>query len=122
VYCGRILIVKYKDEDAHTVKGLHQGIISESLFYDVQDALNGNKKAERTKIHSPDILPLRGFIRCSKCNRILCGSASKGRNGYYYYYHCSSSCGCRYKAQEVNDIFLDQLKEFTVGTEYAELF
>ena len=122
VYCGKILIVKYKDEEAHTVKGIHEGLIPESLFYDVQDVLNGKKRVEKTKIHSPDMLPLRGFIKCSKCNRILCGSASKGRNGYYHYYHCSSSCGCRYKADEVNKLFVEQLQQYTIREEYAEVF
>ncbi|EHQ26578.1 DNA invertase Pin-like site-specific DNA recombinase [Mucilaginibacter gracilis] len=122
VYCGKILIVKYKDEAAHTVKGLHDGIISESLFYDVQDVLSGKKREEKTKVHSPDMLPLRGFIKCSRCNRILCGSASKGRNGYYYYYHCSSACGCRYKAEEVNKVFDQVIEEFTIQEEYADLF
>lgn len=122
VYCGRILIVGYKDEDAHTVKGLHDGIITESLFYDVQDVLNGNKKAVKAKVHSPEMLPLRGFIRCSKCSRTLCGSASKGRNGYYYYYHCSSACGCRYKAEEVNDLFVSQLTHYNIHPDYAEVF
>lgn len=122
VYCGKILIVKYKDEAEHTVNGLHEGIISESLFYDVQDVLSGKKKIEKTKVLSPDMLPLRGFIRCSKCSRILCGSASKGRNGYYYYYHCSSACGCRYKAEEVNKVFDEVIDEFTINENYAELF
>ncbi|MDB5115486.1 MAG: site-specific recombinase [Mucilaginibacter sp.] len=122
VYCGKILIVKYKDEAAHTVSGLHDGIISETLFYEVQDVLTGKKKVEKTKIHSPDMLPLRGFIKCSKCSRILCGSASKGRNGYYYYYHCSSACGCRYKAEEVNNTFNEVIQQFTIRENYAELF
>ncbi|RWY55396.1 recombinase family protein [Mucilaginibacter gilvus] len=122
VYCGKILIVKYKDEAAHTVNGLHEGIISESLFYDVQDVLSGKKKVEKTKVLSPDMLPLRGFIRCSKCSRVLCGSASKGRNGYYYYYHCSSACGCRYKAEDVNRAFDEVIEEFTIDENYAELF
>ena len=122
VYCGRILIVKHKDEAAHTVKGLHDGIISESLFYDVQDVLSGKKKLEKTKVISPDMLPLRGFIKCSKCNRVLCGSASKGRNGYYYYYHCSSACGCRYKAELVNNLFTDSLQQYIIKPEYTELF
>lgn len=77
VYCGRIFIVKYKDEAAHTVKGLHEGIISQSLFYEVQDVLSDNKKVDKTKVHSPEMLPLRGFIKCSRCSRILYGSASK---------------------------------------------
>lgn len=122
IYCGRIFIVKYKDEAAHTVKGLHEGIISESLFYEVQDVLSGKKKVEKTKVHSPEMLPLRGFIKCSRCNRILCGSASKGRNGYYYYYHCSSACGCRYKAEDVNKVFNDVVQEFTIQEDFAELF
>jgi site-specific DNA recombinase len=121
-FCGKILIVKYKDEAAHTVKGLHDGIISESLFYDVQDVLSGKKREQKTKVHSPDMLPLRGFIKCSRCSRILCGSASKGRNGYYYYYHCSSACGCRYKAEEVNKVFDQVIEEFTIQEEYADLF
>ncbi len=53
---------------------------------------------------------------------MLCWSASKGRNGYYYYYHCSSACGCRYKAEIVNDAFETQLQQFTIKPEYAELF
>jgi site-specific DNA recombinase len=122
VYCGKILIVKYKDEAAHTVKGLHDGVISETLFYDVQDVLNGKKKIEKTKVHSPEMLPLRGFIKCSKCSRVLCGSASKGRNGYYYYYHCSSACGCRYKAEEVNSTFNEIVQQYTIQANYAELF
>jgi len=122
VYCGKILIVKYKDEAAHTVKGLHEGIISESLYYDVQDVLSGKKKPEKTKVVSPEMLPLRGFIKCSKCNRILCGSASKGRNGYYYYYHCSSACGCRFKAEEVNSTFNDIIKQFIIRQDYTEMF
>lgn len=122
VYCGKILISKYKDEETHTVKGLHEAIISETLFYDVQDVIDGKKKVSKGKIHSPDLLPLRGFIRCSRCNRILCGSALKGRNGYYYYYHCSSACGCRYKAEVVNETFEAQLNQFTISSKYADLF
>lgn len=122
VYCGRILITKYKDEEAYTVKGMHESIISESLFNDVQDAINGRKRMAKAKVHSPDFLPLRGFIRCSKCDRMLCGSASKGRNGYYHYYHCSSACGCRYKAELANELFIEGLQEFVVTAELAPLY
>jgi site-specific DNA recombinase len=122
VYCGKILIVRHKDEAEHTVPGLHEAIISESLFYEVQDVLNGKKRVEKTKVHSPDMLPLRGFIKCSRCSRTLCGSASKGRKGYYYYYHCSSACGCRYKAEEVNAVFADQLAEYEVKDKLTTLF
>jgi site-specific DNA recombinase len=40
----------------------------------------------------------------------------------YYYYHCSSACGCRYKAKEVNKMFDQVIQEFTIHEDYAELF
>src|SRR5450432_3711314 len=33
IYCGKIFIPKYKDEESRFVKGLHEPIISESLYY-----------------------------------------------------------------------------------------
>ncbi|HEX8377628.1 MAG TPA: recombinase family protein [Pedobacter sp.] len=113
VYCGKITVPKYKDEDKHLVQGLHHPLISESLFYDVQDAMDGRKRQQGTKVVSIDELPLRGFLLCSKCTRVLTGSASKGRNQYYYYYHCSTKCGCRYKANEVNHVFFEEIRRYT---------
>ncbi|SDF47464.1 hypothetical protein SAMN05216464_118126 [Mucilaginibacter pineti] len=73
-------------------------------------------------VHSPEMLPLRGFIKCSRCSRILCGSASKGRSGYYYNYHCSSDCRRGFKAEDVNKVFNEAVKEFTIQEDFAELF
>ena len=112
VYCGKITVPKYKDEEKHIVPGLHEPLISEALFYEVQDAMDGRKRQQGAKVMSIDELPLRGFLLCSKCARILTGSASKGRNQYYYYYHCSSKCGCRYKADEVNEVFFDEIMRY----------
>ncbi len=92
------------------------------LFYKVQAILDGKHRVINTKILSPSQLPLRGYLNCSKCTRTLCGSASKGRNAYYYYYHCSSTCGCRHKAVEVNNEFLQILTEYTLNENMEELF
>lgn len=75
-----------------------------------------------TKILADDRLLLKGFIGCPKCSRTLCGSASKGRNNYYYCYHCCSKCGCRYKANDVNNELIAFLKEYNVTPEVKELF
>src|ERR1022692_23148 len=88
IYCGKISIPKYKEEEAHFVQGQHDAMISESLFYKVQDVLNGRKKIQRSQIIVDDDLPLRGFLICPKCGRLLTGSASKGAYYYYHYYHC----------------------------------
>lgn len=112
VYCGKIYIGPYKDEPMRHVPGLHQPIISESLFYDVQDYLDGKKKNYRTKVGSQDILQLRGYLLCPKCGKLLTGSASKGNGGQYYYYHCVSSCGARFKAENANDLFCRELRKY----------
>jgi DNA invertase Pin-like site-specific DNA recombinase len=121
VYCGKIFIEQFKDEKSHIVQGLHEAIITETLFYEVQDAMDGRKRLQGTKLMSPDELPLRGFLLCAKCSRVLTGSASKGRTKYYYYYHCSSACGCRFKAEEVNKAFLNELKKYQSKPGIAEL-
>jgi site-specific DNA recombinase len=80
VYCGKVFIQKHKDEEAHSVKGQHDPLISEALFYKVQEIIDGNIRQVRpqTKIISDDNLPLRGFLICPDCGRNLTGSASKG--------------------------------------------
>ena len=121
VYCGKILIEQFKDEKRHIVQGLHEPLISEALFYEVQDAMDGRKRQYGTKIMSQEELPLRGFLLCTKCTRVLTGSASKGRKNYYYYYHCSSACGCRFKAEEVNSAFINELKKYQPKPGMGEL-
>lgn len=88
VYCGKIVVKKYKDEEEQWVDGQHEAIIPEKLFYDVQNILQGRKivlRLQAVKVH--ECLPLKGIMKCDKCDRKLTGSASKGRSGYYYYYH-----------------------------------
>jgi DNA invertase Pin-like site-specific DNA recombinase len=101
VYCGKIQVLQFKDEENIIVQGKHEPIISEALFYEVQNVLSGRQRSSR---HLPKItidkrMPLRGFLICSKCSRMLTGSASKGHTKNYYYYHCVSSCGCRFKTE-----------------------
>ncbi|MDM1379900.1 recombinase family protein [Myroides marinus] len=117
IYCGKIFIPKYKDEEAYFVTGLHEALISEALFDKVQMVLDGNVRKERpnTKILSDENLPLRGFLVCPKCNRNLTGSASTGRNNRYYYYHCLASCGFRQKAGVANKIFENGLKQLHIN-------
>jgi DNA invertase Pin-like site-specific DNA recombinase len=121
IYMGLIQVSKYKDEEAFQVKGIHEPIISELLFYEVQDVLDGKKRSIKTKILSDKFIPLKGYLKCSECDRMLCGSASKGRTNYYYYYHCSSKCGCRFKASEVNEEFEKLLAELCISATSAKI-
>jgi site-specific DNA recombinase len=122
VYCGKIFIPKYKDEESRFVKGLHEPIIPESLYYQVQDVLDGRKRNYRLKVVSSESLPLRGFLICPLCNKLLTGSASKGHTKYYSYYHCTDGCSCRYRADNANTIFIIELKKYVPRPEMIDLF
>jgi len=112
LYCGKIFIPKYKDEESYFVTGQHEPLITETLFYKVQDVLDGRKKVQRTKILVDDNLPLRGFLICPQCGRLLSGSASKGRTKYYHYYHCTGGCDFRHSAIDLNEKIVDKIGEY----------
>ena len=122
VYCGKIYVPKYKDEESRFVKGLHEPIIPESLYYQVQDVLDGRKRSYRLKMVSNATLPLRGFLICPNCDKLLTGSASKGHTKYYSYYHCTEGCSCRYRADNANKLFVYELKKHIPRPEMVDLF
>ena len=82
VYIGKIVIPKLKDEESYTVEGLHDALIRPSVFYEVQDVLEGRKRKLGTKIVTQDMLALKGFVICPNCSKVLTGSASKGRKAH----------------------------------------
>ena len=123
LYCGKIFISPYKEEKGCFVKGQHEPLISEKLFVDVQGVLDGRKRAVKPKIVSSENLPLRGFLKCPNCERMLTGSASKGKMGVYYnYYHCSSSCGTRFRAEAANEAFVKQLRYLSPKEGMIDIF
>ncbi len=122
VYMGKLYVPAYKDEEAIMVKGIHEPLISEGLFYEAQDVLDGKKRKQASVQTGKAELPLRGFLICRKCGNRLTGSASTGRNGKYFYYHCTSKCGERYKAEEANDHFFSELQKFSTYEEEISLF
>ena len=93
------------------VDGIHKPLIDETIFYRVQEILNGNIKKE----YSTDKLeqfPLRKFLKCPECNRSLTGSWSTGWSKKYPYYHCVTK-GCKYKPvrkEKAEYIFIEYLR------------
>ncbi len=123
VYCGKIFIPQFKDEESHFVKATHEAIISENLYYIVQDVLDGRKREQYApKIIGDDKLPLRGFLICPKCGKLLTGSTSKGRHKYYSYYHCFGNCAHRFRAEPVNQLLLDELDQYIPQAEIKKLY
>ena len=121
-YCGKIFIPAYKDEEAQFVQGIHEPLISESLFYDTQLVMSGRRRNFPTKQTAKKELPLRGFLLCDKCGGRLTGSASKGRSAKYFYYHCTPQCGERHKAEEVNIVVGDEMLDIASNKQSIQLF
>ncbi len=115
IYCGRIRVREIEGEQEIIVKGLHEPLITEKLFNKVQKALKGDIKPKRIAIATPEDLPLRGFLKCPCCHRMLTGSASKGRRIHVAYYHCKSPCKVRFNANRVNQDFIEELKLFRIA-------
>lgn len=122
VYCGKIFIPAYKEEEACFVQGLHQSIISEDLFYQVQDLLDGRRVRNQAKMSVNELLPLRGFLVCPRCGRNVTGSPSKGKCQTYFYYHCISICAYRVNTTRANADFLEYLGNFVPNKGMKPLF
>jgi len=92
-YCGWIVSGETR------VKGSHAPLISEELFQAVQSKLNG-KSTPHKKLNED--FPLRGFIRCYKCNKPLTAGWAKGRNERYARYWCwTKGCGAVARSKEI---------------------
>ena len=111
IYCGQIFIPAYKDEVECIIPAIHEALITEELFDEVQIVLSGRKRKFPPKNTLKEELPLRGFLECRKCGTRLTGSASKGNGGRYFYYHCSKGCNERFKAKEANAVFVKELEK-----------
>ena len=92
-YCGWIVSGDVR------VRGGHAPLISEELFQTVQNKLNG-KSTPHKKLNED--FPLRGFIRCHKCNRPLTAGWAKGRKERYARYWCwTKGCGEVAQSKEI---------------------
>lgn len=123
MYCGKIFIKAYKDEEACLVDATHESLISEALFYKVQRVLSEKTWDERPqgKLIANNQFPLRGFLKCPKCGGHITGSGSKGKKNIYYYYHCNSKCGYRHSSDLINSKFERELKKFEFNVGFSTL-
>jgi DNA invertase Pin-like site-specific DNA recombinase len=125
VYTGRIKLKAWRGEPEEIVEGLHEAIISKSLYRRVQAQRFGEERPQSGPNRSfrPQ-LPLRGHLMCPDCGEPMTGSRSKGRGKYYWYYHCQTRGACtnRYSAPDVNDALPPYLDEIEMAGEVQALY
>lgn len=122
LYCGRIFLPEYKDKPSKFIKGTHEPLISETLFDEAQAVLDGRGRDYKPKIVGHTKFPLRGFVTCPACGKMLTASTSKGRACYYSYYHCVSPCKSRFAADEVNGAFVNDMRKYLPNKEVHRLY
>ncbi len=111
--------------DRRLQKGIHQPLITEAQFDEVQDILHGRKRVTKVRSTKDEALPLRGFLVCKTCGKPITGGAVKGNGGKYYYYHCQTAAACkeRYRADTAHEVFVEKtLKGISAKKEILELY
>lgn len=122
LYQGDIHIAAFGEEQEKVVQGIHEPLITKSLFNKVQEIIDGKKKQLGTshkKINGN--FPLKGFVLCPKCGNPLLASTSKGRSSYYSYYHCAKPCSTRYKAEDVESRFQNFMGSISLNENAKQL-
>ena len=121
VYCSKIYVGKFKDEEIQWVKGQHEPLISEFQFYQVQDELDGKRRIYVPKKRTLDY-PMRGHLICPFCGRLLTGSSSQGRSKKYFYYHCILPCKARFHTDQTHEKFAKELRKYVPRPGMTELY
>jgi DNA invertase Pin-like site-specific DNA recombinase len=102
--------------------GLHERVVSDATFKNVQLILKGKKPISAPIQRNRPELPLRSFRRCAHCDAPLTGGPSRSNTGkYYFYYRCTGCNGVKnipvLKAEEQFVALLARLRMDGVFTE-----
>ncbi|HAP68469.1 MAG TPA: recombinase family protein [Flavobacteriales bacterium] len=119
MYMGKIEVPASDEEPYALIEGKHDGIVSEKLFYQVQQVLKGNRPniPIETAVQNKQ-LPLRGILKCSACGGKLTGSRSRSRNGTRHaYYHCNHCRAERYRAENANETMIEVLNDLRLAND-----
>lgn len=104
------------------IKGSHEPLISEDLFYEVQKVINSKRQVVSKRDDLKAMFYLRGALVCPLCGKKLRGSFSRGSTKRYPYYHCDSGCKMRINAHIVNASYEQQLSQLEISKGAMGLF
>lgn len=121
VYCGFVVLTS-ETEGHQLIRALHQPLISESLFYEVQNIIGTKKRVVGKNDELKSAFILKGYLDCPICGRKLRGSFSSGRTKKYPYYHCSGDCRARFRAEPLNKSYIERLQQLVLLDGAIDLF
>lgn len=100
-YAGLVKVNADLKNPEKLIKGLHQPIISEGVYWVVQEML-GNKRVQQS--YPKDEFPMKGIIVCDCCGHPLRAAFSKGRNKRYLYYFCPIHRKTNLKGEQLHEV------------------
>lgn len=119
VYIGQM-----KSKKWGTRKGLHEPLVKEQVFRNVQLILKGKKPVVAPYKRNREDFPLRRFLRCGECNKPLTGGTSRSETGKTYNYYSCYSCRAvkSLLASRAADEFLELLGRLRVDAAFTTEF
>jgi site-specific DNA recombinase len=121
-YIGRVCVPAFKGEPAYYTRAVHEPLVTEELYYQVQNILQERKPNRPTKNTTKEEVILLGHLTCRRCGSLLTGSASHGNGGRYFYYHCQHGCKERFRAENAHEEFRKYLSSFKPNRAAIESF
>lgn len=121
VYCG-LIVLSSETNGNQIIKGVHIPLISEALFYEVQNIITTKRKISCEKEDLNAMFFLKGYLICPLCNKKLRGSFSQGKTKKYPYYHCIGRCKTRISANLLNNNYTEKLQKIVLSNNVGELF
>ena len=71
--------------------GLHEGIVDEVVYYQVQQQLEANRNGAGPDARNTHGAILKGLLRCGQCGAAMAHSYTKKKGKLYRYYRCSTA-------------------------------
>jgi site-specific DNA recombinase len=112
IYAGLIKLPAYEGKPEKYIKGLHEAIIPESVYWLAHEIINGRPG---NKARPKADFPLRGILRC-QCGAHMTASYSKGKKKYYMYYQCTVERGKVFRG----DLLHEKIEEVLHHLSFSE--
>jgi site-specific DNA recombinase len=109
VYAGLVKVPGKGDQPEKIIRGIHEAIVSEALYWKAFEMING--KPKQRSIPKSDV-PLRGILKCT-CGSHLTAGYSKGKKKYYLYYRCLSEPGKNFRGEKIHALLSEILEELS---------
>ena len=118
IFAGKVLIPAYSGSEPMIGPGSHPPIVSEEVFWQVQDKMSGGTTNRR---FASDEVPMRGLLMCEQCGKPLTSSRSKGNGGGYSYYFCHRHTSRSHRVEMVDSDMTEVLSGLSFGPDLIEV-